>query len=56
MVRDCCIEQSFKTKNELIMISVDVKTVDRGKLLDVLIKYNIHPKMISRPTLAKIYF
>ena len=41
-----CIQQSYKNKKAF-------DSVDRGKLIECLMKYNIHPKIIS--VVAKLY-
>ena len=52
-----CIQQSYKNKKALIVTSLDFKKAfdseDRGKLIECLMKYNIHPKIIS--VVAKLY-
>ena len=52
-----CIEESYKSKQLLIIISVDFQkafdSVNRRKMITTLMNYSIHPKIIS--AIANIY-
>lgn len=52
-----CIENSYKNRKALIIISIDFKkafdSIKRGKMIEVLMKYKIHPKVID--AVASLY-
>ena len=52
-----CIENSFKNKKELYVIAIDFKkafdSVDRGKLIETMMKYKIDSKIVD--IIASIY-
>ena len=52
-----CIESSFKAKKPLIVISVDFSkafdSIKREKIIEALMKYKVHPKIIT--AISNIY-
>ena len=50
-ILSCIIEKSYKSKETLIITSIDFRkafdSVNRDKLLEVMTKYKIHPKVID---------
>ena len=57
LILQYCVEDSFKRKKPLIVVSVDYSkafdSIDRAKMIEVLMKYKVHPKMID--SVAAIY-
>ena len=52
-----CVEESYKRKVPLIVTSIDYSkafdSIDRARMIEVLMKYKVHPNMID--TVAEIY-
>ena len=57
LILQYCVEDCYKTKKPLIVVSIDYSkafdSIDRAKMIEVLMKYRVHPRMID--SVAAIY-
>ena len=51
LILQYCAESSFKMKKPLVVVSIDYSkafdSIDRAKMVEVLMKYKVHPKLID---------